>query len=344
MLAASEKMRQAIEILVIVAKPLSEECATCKRVAREVAQKYRPRVALQVVSDSAPAVEHYRGLATPAVIVAGRVFTEAHAPRREQLERAIRELLEEEGLAPKSVEIDPLLELESFMVAEVIDEVVGLIKPGKEASVYLARKQGDPPRLYAAKVYKDTLHRSFRQDQVYRDGLFIPDARIRRAVTKGTKRGLPVRFGMWVGREAEVLGRLYQAGADIPQPVSQSGAAILMEYVGDESTAAPTLQHVALSPAEGEFLFRRLLRNVEIFLSCDLVHADLSAFNVLYWQGQIKIIDFPQAVDARFNPSARTLLARDIHNLCRYFARYGVEADASRLAQDLWRRFLRSEL
>jgi len=86
------------------------------------------------------------------------------------------------------------------------------------------------------------------------------------------------------------------------------------------------------------------MSNIELWLSYNLVHAGLSPFNVLYWQGHIKVIDFPQAVDARFNANAQTLLARDIHNLCRYFARFGVQANASRLAQDLWRRFLRSEL
>jgi len=31
---------------------------------------------------------------------------------------------------------------------------------------------------------------------------------------------------------------------------------------------------------------------------------------------------------------------RDIERVCRYFARYGVEADAQALASDLWRRYL----
>jgi serine/threonine-protein kinase RIO1 len=32
------------------------------------------------------------------------------------------------------------------------------------------------------------------------------------------------------------------------------------------------------------------------------------------------------------------LLTRDIANLCRFFARYGVRADAQALAGGLWRR------
>ncbi|CAN5176910.1 hypothetical protein BH20ACT24_BH20ACT24_02080 [soil metagenome] len=40
------------------------------------------------------------------------------------------------------------------------------------------------------------------------------------------------------------------------------------------------------------------------------------------------MIDFPQSIDARTNPNAHELLARDLKHLCRHFARYGVEEDA----------------
>ena len=52
-----------------------------------------------------------------------------------------------------------------------------------------------------------------------------------------------------------------------------------------------------LEQSEAQALFERLLQNLEIMLGCQRVHADLSAYNVLYWEGQLKIIDFPQAVD-----------------------------------------------
>jgi RIO kinase 1 len=70
------------------------------------------------------------------------------------------------------------------------------------------------------------------------------------------------------------------------------------------------------------------------------VHGDLSPFNVLYWRGGVKIIDFPQAVDARFNPNAFFLLRRDLENVCHYFERFGVAADPDRLAGQLWAWFL----
>jgi RIO kinase 1 len=86
-------------------------------------------------------------------------------------------------------------------------------------------------------------------------------------------------------------------------------------------------------------MFDRLLWHVELMLSHNRVHGDLSAYNVLYWQERAIVIDFPQAVVATSNPHALRLLQRDIERLCQYFSRYGVEADSRALARDLWSRF-----
>ena len=86
------------------------------------------------------------------------------------------------------------------------------------------------------------------------------------------------------------------------------------------------------------------MRNIELFLAHVCVHADLSPFNILYWNGGIRIIDFPQSVDPRFNANAFALLNRDLDNICQFFARHGVRAEAGSIASNLWRRFLRAEL
>ncbi len=90
--------------------------------------------------------------------------------------------------------------------------------------------------------------------------------------------------------------------------------------------------------------FEPLLHNVTLFLQHSRIHADLSAFNVLYWNGRIRIIDFPRAVDAETHPDAHMLLARDIDRLCRYFSRQGLRCDATAITTDLWQRFLEGEL
>ena len=86
------------------------------------------------------------------------------------------------------------------------------------------------------------------------------------------------------------------------------------------------------------------MRNVELCLACERIHGDLSAYNILYWEGSLVLIDFAQAVDPRYNPDVFELLARDIERVYRYFAAYGVTADPSAVARDMWLRYLQGEL
>jgi RIO kinase 1 len=71
-----------------------------------------------------------------------------------------------------------------------------------------------------------------------------------------------------------------------------------------------------------------------------LIHGDLSAYNILYWEGDIYLIDFPQMVEARHNPHAYELLERDITRVCEYFSSLGIERDPVGLARGLWEPYM----
>ena len=66
-----------------------------------------------------------------------------------------------------------------------------------------------------------------------------------------------------------------------------------------------------------------------------IVHADLSAFNLLWWGDRLSIIDFPQAVDLALNPHGLEFLQRDLDNVPGWFERRGVTLDATALFTDL---------
>lgn len=234
--------------------------------------------------------------------------------------------------------------LEEFVSGQVISEVLHVIKSGKEASAYLCRAHPSLGCAYAvAKLYHESKRRNFANDAIYQDGRTILNGRTARAVAKKTELGSAAAASMWVDHEFEVLSALQYAGADVPEPFAANERAIVMSFAG-ERTAAPQLQHAHIDRAEAGALFERLLWNVELFLANNIVHADLSPFNVLYDAGRPVIIDFPQSVDARFSRYARELLERDLANLGRFFARFGIELDAERRANWLWQRWRRGEL
>jgi RIO kinase 1 len=226
-----------------------------------------------------------------------------------------------------------------------ITAVLNNVNDGKEATVYRCAAAPGTGRTYcAAKVYRTRKFRAFSHDDAYFGGHVIRNSRQARAVAKRTDTGKAVAHAAWIEREWETLVRLHAAGADVPAPIDHSTDAILMEYLGDDAAAALRLIDVKLRPAEAQPLLARVMRNVEILLSCDRVHGDLSAYNTLYLAGHIRVIDLPQAVDARTNPAACDLLFRDVRNVCGYFARYGMNADAGEIAGSLWTRYIRGEL
>jgi RIO kinase 1 len=100
--------------------------------------------------------------------------------------------------------------------------------------------------------------------------------------------------------------------------------------------AAPTLNTVSLDPQEARPLFERVLKNVDLLLGDGWVHGDLSAYNILYWKGQIALIDFPQVVPARDNRNAYAIFERDLTHLCGYFAAQGLSLHPRRLAAKIW--------
>ncbi len=226
----------------------------------------------------------------------------------------------------------------------LIDEVLGVVKSGKEATIYLCEASCGRG-LVAAKVYRSRQVRQFSNAAAYGDGRMRGvHRRDALAMTKKSRMGQEMSFARWVLEEYSTLQVLHAAGVAVPEPIAMSESVIVMEYIGDEDGPAPPLANARLGRDEALRVFGVLMRNVEMMLACDRVHGDLSAYNVLYRDGDVRIIDFPQAVDARFNSQALTLLERDIDNLCRYFGRAGLEADPYRLARGLWARFLRSEL
>jgi RIO kinase 1 len=244
-----------------------------------------------------------------------------------------------------------LSSLERFYEDDLIADVLSMVKSGKEATVYCCSGGSATEREYvAAKVYRPRMFRSLQNDALYREsraqrdteGRAVRNDRRWRAHQRSS-RGQHERVATWISDEFLVQRRLHEAGADVPKPFAQIGNALLMDYIGDGDEAAPLLREVSLEREEARSLFAQIVRNIELFLACNCIHGDLSAYNILYQPGAITIIDFAQAVDPRYNLEVYPLLLRDVERVCHYFARYGVGAEVGRLASAMWDRYLRGE-
>ncbi|MEO5953680.1 MAG: RIO1 family regulatory kinase/ATPase [Chloroflexia bacterium] len=224
-------------------------------------------------------------------------------------------------------------------------DVIKPVKGGKEATVYCCLAGPSlGVELVAAKLYRPRIFRNLRNDSLYRMGRDMVDEsgkssfkrREGLAIAKGTRFGRDLRQLAWANHEVAMLERLYAAGGNVPRTYASTDHAILMDYYGTADMAASTLAGTTLRSKEARPLFDLIVHNIEIMLENKIIHGDLSAHNILYWEGNIQLIDFPQAVDPYVNPYAYGIYVRDVTRVCQYFERYGIKRDPEKLAADIW--------
>lgn len=241
--------------------------------------------------------------------------------------------------------------LRDFYRMDYITDVLAQVRGGKEASVYrCSARPGMDADLLAAKVYRPRQFRQLRNDQMYREGRQVltaegkaakeTDHRLMRALGKKTEFGAQVAHTSWLMYEYQTLQRLYSIGAAVPKPYAASTNAILMGYVGDANRAGSTLSEVSLDVDEANTLLDEVLRNIELMLANGMIHGDLNSYNILYWEGKITLIDFPQVTDSHGNSQAYSILKRDIERVCTYFAGQGADRDPSTIMRRLWKTYV----
>ncbi len=224
--------------------------------------------------------------------------------------------------------------LEPLVEEGLIDQVIGQLMSGKEATVYIVRC-GDDVRC--AKVYKDANKRSFRQSVKYTEGRKVKNSRRARAMDKGSRFGRKEQEDAWQNAEVDALHRLASAGVRVPQPYNFLDGVLLMEMVADENGhAAPRLNDLSLTPEQAREYHRILIMEVVRMLCAGIVHGDLSEYNVLVGRDGPVIIDLPQAVDAAGNNSAGSMLEHDVDNLTRFFGRYATELRSTDYGKEIW--------
>lgn len=231
---------------------------------------------------------------------------------------------------------------EQNLIVDVLHEA----HSGKEATVFCCLAHPSTGEEYlAAKIYRPRMFRSLRNDAIYRYSRVQRDeqgqaehgnSRRGSAATRKTERGRAAQVASWIEYEYLTQRLLSNHGADVPRPFAQFGNAVLMEYIGEAEHPAPRLSDVLLAPEEAQELFSCILRNIELALVHGRIHGDLSAYNILYWQGKVSLIDFAQAVDPYHNSDVFSLFLRDIERVCQYFSDYHISADPQRLAREIW--------
>src|SRR5437899_901378 len=102
----------------------------------------------------------------------------------------------------------------------------------------------------------------------------------------------------------------------------------VMEYIGDETQPAPALREVRLEDPTA--VYADVVANLQAIRKAELVHADMSEYNLLWWDGRVVVIDVGQAVTLD-HPRASEWFKRDVGNIARFFRRLRVNVTAAGL-------------
>jgi RIO kinase 1 len=225
----------------------------------------------------------------------------------------------------------------------VIDEVLGRLKSGKEANISLVRR-GDS--VLAAKVYKDRATRSFKNNADYKEGRKVRNTRTQRAMESGGRFGRDAAEQAWKSAEADALYRLVGSGVRVPTPVMFYDGVLLMELVTDgNGRPAPRMIDVAIDPAAAMSIYADLVAQMIAMLCRDLIHGDLSPYNILAADDGPTIIDFPQVVSAVHSSRAEFFFLRDFDNVVQFVASFNPALKAHRYdGRAIWRAYVSREL
>ncbi len=180
-------------------------------------------------------------------------------------------------------------------------------------------------------VFRATRGAEFRAVKVYRIGntvfRHLPPYAVEELRRETSARNWGGLIFAWTRREHTILGRLTDAGVRCPRPYGHFRNVLVMEFVGTPEGAAPRLKDAAIDDPAG--LYEELVREIgRMIREAHLVHADLSPYNTLYFEGKVVLIDVAQAVPTD-HPDARRLIDRDIANFARFLGRAGYEVEPS---------------
>ncbi len=203
----------------------------------------------------------------------------------------------------------------------IIKAMGGAIATGKEANIFHAI--GRDGRELGVKIYRIATS-DFKAMQDY----IIGDPRFEKI--KHSKKDIVFA---WTKKEFRNLDRALQAGVRVPEPVVAERNILIMEFVGKNGIAAPLLREAEVKRPKQ--FFEKVVRNIKLlYQKANLVHADLSEYNIMYYNQEPVFIDMGQSL-VREHPNSEEFLRRDVKNIVKFFQKLGVKCSEEEVLEKI---------
>ncbi|XP_062488823.1 serine/threonine-protein kinase RIO3 isoform X2 [Pezoporus occidentalis] len=219
----------------------------------------------------------------------------------------------EHSTAEKAVDPKTRLLMYKMINSGMLETITGCISTGKESVVFHAyggesatEDKVIPPEC-AIKVFKTTLNEFKNRDKYIKD-----DYRFKDRFGRLNPRKI---IRMWAEKEMHNLTRMQNAGIPCPKVVLLKKHVLVMSFIGQDQVPAPKLKDVTLSSEDMKKAYHQILNMMQqLYKECNLVHADLSEYNMLWHDGKVWLIDVSQSVEPT-HPHGLEFLFRDCRNV-----------------------------
>ena len=183
-----------------------------------------------------------------------------------------------------------------------IDGLESTLYVGKEANIFTALREG---KRVIAKIYRlETCDFNRMYDYIKYDPRY-----------QGLKKKKRKIIFSWVQREFRNLMKARQAGVRVPMPITFLNNVLVIEFIGKDEIAPKLKDSI---PKNKKKFFNEIIDNMKKLYKDGLVHADLSAFNILNFNEEPVFIDMSQATTTE-DVRSREYLERDINNIITFF-------------------------
>ena len=234
-----------------------------------------------------------------------------------KLDKKLQSIISRVGVDRKTLDEvfdkSALHSLEKLISDRIIDILDFPISTGKEGNVF----RGVTPKkeFVAVKIYR-TSTSTFKHISEY----IVGDPRF--ASLPKNRRDI---IFAWTRKEFKNLEKAYKIGVKVPKPIVMRNNVLVMQYLGNEDSPAPMLKDVKIK--DPQKMFDTIIKFIsKMYKKAELVHSDMSAFNILIHNNQPYLIDLGQGMLLE-HPNAHDFLKRDIHNIVQYFKKFGIKAE-----------------
>ncbi|XP_024255648.1 serine/threonine-protein kinase RIO3 [Oncorhynchus tshawytscha] len=226
----------------------------------------------------------------------------------------------EHSTAEQAVDPRTRLLMYKMVNAGVLENINGCISTGKESVVFHAdggsMEEKAVPDECVLKVFKTTLNEFKNRDKYIKD-----DYRFKERFSKLNPRKI---IRLWAEKEMHNLARMKKADIPCPEVVILKKHILVMSFIGKDHVPAPKLKEAMLGSEDMNRAYYQVLHMMQqLYHECNLVHADLSEYNMLWHQGKVWLIDVSQSIEPN-HPHGLEFLFRDCRNVATFFQKGGV--------------------